>query len=237
MSPIAADRDALQVSGPDAESFLQGQLSQDITALSPTESAWSFVLQPQGKVDALVRVTRLSGDTWLLDVDAGYGQAVAARLNRFKLRVKADIVPVEWAEVASRVQGELPADERSRIEVGWPRMGAELTDRTIPAETGLVDRAVSFTKGCFTGQELVARIDSRGGNVPRHLRGIRLERAGAPVGAEVVVEGKVAGALTSVAGDVALAYIGRDVDPPADATVRWDGGETSARIETLPLAS
>ena len=237
MSATIADRDVLQVSGPDAESFLQGQLSQDVSALQPAHSAWSFVLQPQGKVDALVRVTRVDDETWLLDVDGGHGEAVAARLNRFKLRVKADITPVEWAAVADRIQGQLPADERARIEAGWPRMGAELTDRTIPAETGLVDRTVSFTKGCFTGQELVARIDSRGGNVPRHLRGIRLDGTGAPAGAEVVVAGKVAGTLTSVAGDVALAYVGRDGEPPADATVRGDGGEVAARIETLPLAS
>jgi tRNA-modifying protein YgfZ len=237
MTAAPNERDVLQVSGPDAESFLQGQLSQDVAALGPGQSAWSFVLQPQGKVDALVRVTRTDGDTWLLDVDGGHGDAVAARLNRFKLRVKADIEAVEWSTVQGHIQGELPADERARIEAGWPRMGAELTDRTIPAETGLVEQTVSFTKGCFTGQELVARIDSRGGNVPRHLRGIRLDGPGAPAGAEVVVAGKVAGTLTSVADDVALAYIGRDVDPPADATVRWEGGETAARVESLPLGS
>ena len=51
-------------------------------------------------------------------------------------------------------------------------MGAELTAKTIPHETGIVERTVSFTKGCYTGQELVARIDSRGGNVPRRLVGV-----------------------------------------------------------------
>ena len=64
----------------------------------------------------------------------------------------------------------------SASRAGIPRMGAELTDKTIPGETGLIERTVSFTKGCYTGQELVARIDSRGGNVPRHLR--RLVPAG-----------------------------------------------------------
>jgi folate-binding protein YgfZ len=242
VTSTAAERDVLHVSGPDAESFLQGQLSQDISALAPTESAWSFVLQPQGKVDALVRVTRTKGDGFLLDVDAGYGEAVAARLNRFKLRVKADIEPVAWDEVADRVGPPFVVpvggdEERTRIEAGWPRMGAELTEKTIPAETGIVDRTVSFTKGCFTGQELVARIDSRGGNVPRHLRGIRLAAAGAPVGAELVVGGKAAGTITSVAGDVALAYVPRDVEPPVDAVVRWDGGEAAARVEVLPLTT
>ena len=242
MTSTVAERDVLLVSGPDAESFLQGQLSQDITTLAPTQSAWSFVLQPQGKVDALVRVTRTKDDGWLLDVDAGYGEAVAARLNRFKLRVKADIEPVDWDEVGDRLGPAVTPppgvdEERFRIASGWPRMGAELTEKTIPAETGIVDRTVSFTKGCFTGQELVARIDSRGGHVPRNLRGVRLGAADVPVGAELVVGDKVVGTLTSVADDVALAYVGRDVEPPADAVVRWDGGETSGRVEVLPLSS
>jgi folate-binding protein YgfZ len=223
----APERDVLEVTGPDAESFLQGQLSQDISTVPVGGWTWSFVLQPQGKVDALVRVSRLDADRWLLDVDGGYGEAVAARLQRFKLRVKADIEP----------HGSLPAlydDDRTRIEAGWPAMGAELTERTIPGETGLVDSTVSFTKGCFTGQELVARIDARGGNVPRHLRRVRLDTTDAPVGADVLVGDKVVGTLTSVAGDVALAYVGRDVEPPAHATVRWDGGEATARVEALP---
>ena len=71
----------------------------------------------------------------------------------------------------------LEAYQAVRIEAGVPAMGAELTDRTIPAETGIIDRTVSFTKGCYTGQELVARIDSRGGHVPRHLRGLVLSDA------------------------------------------------------------
>ena len=61
---------------------------------------------------------------------------------------------------------------RSASRPACPVMGRELDERTIPAEAGVVDRSVSFTKGCYTGQELVARIDSRGGNVPRRLRGI-----------------------------------------------------------------
>ena len=68
--------------------------------------------------------------------------------------------------------------EAARIEAGFPRHGAELDERTIPAEAGLVEASVSFTKGCYTGQELVARIDSRGSNVPRHLRGLLLSRPG-----------------------------------------------------------
>jgi folate-binding protein YgfZ len=94
-------------------------------------------------------------------------------------------------------------------------MGAELDDRTIPAEAGVVDRSVSFTKGCYTGQELVARVDSRGSNTPRKLRAVTLAVSGAAAGDPVVVDGREVGVLTSVAGTHALAYIRRDA---VDAT-------------------
>src|SRR5690606_24904754 len=131
-----------------------------------------------------------------------------------------------------------------RVRAGVPAMGAELTASTIPAEVGrhVLGASVSFTKGCYTGQELVARIDSRGGNVPRPLRGIVIAtNVLPPVGADVVVGGDVVGSLTSVAeslerrAPVALAHVARKVEPPVDATVRWDGGETPARVEPLPL--
>jgi folate-binding protein YgfZ len=136
--------------------------------------------------------------------------------------------------------GVVPVDEAlwevARIEAGFPRMGAELTESTIPAETGLVAAAVSFTKGCYTGQELVARIDSRGNNVPRHLRGLLLSGP-AEVGAAIAADGKPVGALTSVArspalGWVALAYVSRSVTP-GDAVV-VDGGP-DAEVRDLPL--
>lgn len=262
-------RDVLRAAGPDAVSFLQGQLSQDVAALAVGASAWSFLLQPQGKVDALVRVTRIADDAVVIDVDGGWGEAVLARLNRFKLRVKADIEPVPWKCLAVRganvVDGDVvavpafgaggdvlgddiavpegvtvcsyEAYEVLRIEHGWPAMGAELTERTIPAETGIVDRTASFTKGCYTGQELVARIDSRGGNVPRHLRGV-VVHGPAAVGAAVAVGGKEVGALTSVTASpsfpgatLALAYVHRDIGPGAAASV--DG--VAAEVRSLPL--
>ena len=278
---VEVPRDFLRVSGPDAVSWLQGQLSQDVAKLAVGASADSLLLQPQGKVDAFVRVTRTDADALVLDVDGGYGEAVLARLKRFKIRVKAEVEPLEWRCLALRgagvhewaagasggilvdndwpgfpgvdVLGPAPvpppparlcgveAWDVLRIAAGIPAMGAELTERTIPAEAGIVDRSVSFTKGCYTGQELVARIDSRGGNVPRRLRGVVIDGDDLPpVGASLVVDGKEAGTLTSVAAAgrpsvVALAYVRRDVMPPADAEVRWDGGSAAARVQTLPL--
>jgi folate-binding protein YgfZ len=278
-------RDFVVARGPEAVTFLQGQLSQDVAALEPGQSVLSFLLQPQGKVDALLRVTRTGSEEIVLDTDAGWGEAVLNRLERFKLRVKCDLERLAWRCLAVRgarahqaapgVQGDtvvVPADwpglpgidllgedpqvpegvplcgveayEAVRIEAGVPRMGSELTERTIPAETGLIERTVSFTKGCYTGQELVARIDARGGNVPRRLRGVLVEGdVLPPPGARVEAAGREVGTLASVAHSpglgtaVALAFVGRAVEPPAAADLVWDGGRATARIEALPLVS
>jgi folate-binding protein YgfZ len=252
-------RDFVRVAGPDAEAFLQGQLSQDVTAAT---RAWSFLLQPSGKVDALVRLHRIAADEFVLETDSGWGDHVRARLQKFLLRTKAEIAPLpEWRCLTVRgVDGDDPLPglpgsdavgpapdvkepdgvsqgtddewERLRIMAGVPRMGAELTEATIPAEAGQwwIERTVSFTKGCYTGQELVARIDSRGGHVPRPIRGVRLDGTASP-GAAVVHDGKDVGVLTSVSGDVGLAPVSRAVEPGTDVAV--DG--VPARIEALPL--
>ncbi|HEX2040010.1 MAG TPA: hypothetical protein VHF47_09810, partial [Acidimicrobiales bacterium] len=212
------------VEGPDAESFLQGQLSQDVAGLAVGDDAVSFLLQPQGKVVALVRVRREATDRFLLDVDAGWGGAVVERLNRFKLRVRCEIATRGTERMSP------PWGDGDRLDAGWPAMGKELDEDTIPAETGLVERAVSFTKGCYTGQELVARIDSRGGHVPRHLRRLALDAEGVPEGAAIEVEGKERGRVTSVTGRAALAYVHRTVETPATVAVRWDGGSTTATV-------
>ncbi|MDP8988181.1 MAG: hypothetical protein M3N11_07530 [Actinomycetota bacterium] len=281
---FALPRDFVRAAGPDTVSFLQGQLSQDVAALDVGGSAFSLLLQPQGKMEALLRLTRVAEDEVVLDTDAGWGQAVAERLDRFLLRTRCGLEPLDWRCVAVRgpaaaglpgpppgvlrVAPETPgvpgfdlvgpgaevpegvpmvapeAYEALRIEAGVPRMGAEIDPSTIPAATGVVDRTVSFTKGCYTGQELVARIDSRGSRVPRQLRGVVVAtNVLPPVGAAVVVGGREAGTLTSVGESLArrapvgLAYVRRDVEPPAEAVLRWDGGEAPARVETLPLVS
>ena len=285
---VALPRDFVRVAGPDAFTFLQGQLSQDV-GLPAGGSAWALLLQPQGKIVALLRATRLGDEEFVLDTDGGWGPTVVERLVRFKLRVKADVEPLAWRCLAVRgpraheaaagqVAGSvgaglvvgadwpglpgvdlvgdgpeppegvrlcsLDAYQAVRVEAGVPEMGRELDERTIPAEAGVVERSVSFTKGCYTGQELVARIDSRGGNVPRRLRGVVVgTNVIPPPGASLTVDGKEVGELTSVAeslerrAPVALAYVRRAVDPPADAVVTWDGGSAPARIEALPLVS
>ncbi len=154
----------------------------------------------------------------------------------------ADLVGESPAAPEGVTRCSMEAYEAVRIEAGIPVMGRELDEGTIPAEAGVVDMSVSFTKGCYTGQELVARIDSRGGNVPRRLRGLILaDGATAPAGATIHVDAKEAGRLTSVAfsprlgATVALAYVRRAVEVPADVAVEWDGGSSPARVEALPL--
>ncbi len=296
VAAVRVPRDVIRAFGADAVSFLQGQMSQDVTGMAAGESRRALLLEPQGKVDAWVRVWgRRVADEVLIDVDGGAGQAVLDRLNRFRLRVKVELELLDWECVALRGPATPPVDDPSlvaelkgevdwagvrgvdllgpevhlppnipvagldayesvRIEAGWPSMGRELgadvVPLVIPAEAGqwLIDGSVSFTKGCYTGQELVARVDSRGGNTPRHLRGVVLgANVLPPAGAEVVVDGEVRGTLTSVGesldlrAPVALAYVHRSVEPGAQVVVRWGGdeggpeGEAPAQVRALPL--
>ena len=195
----------------------------------------SLLLTPKGKVDSCFRLVRVGDDAWL-DVEAGFGDALRAALERFKLRVKVEItvpdgpwgmlalrghaavhavpappesgavLPVAWPAAAGidvigphAALDDLPAAadgldadayERMRIEAGVPRLGRDLDERTIPQEAWLERDAVSFTKGCFLGQELVARIDSRG-HVNRQLRRLRAGDGAAALapGAEIIVDG------------------------------------------------
>jgi folate-binding protein YgfZ len=118
-------------------------------------------------------------------------------------------------------EGSLQCWEARRIAAGIPAMGAEIDSSTIPGATGMVDRSASFTKGCYTGQELVARVDSRSAGTPTRI--VRASGSGtAPaVGTDITVDGGPAGYLTSVAavqdGFVALASVRRAVVTPADA--------------------
>ncbi len=163
------------------------------------ETRWTLVLAPTGKVDVLARITRSGDTTFVLDTDAGFGEALEARINRFKIRVKAD------STLVAAMQSEPSTEhEAARIAAGWPRMGAEIVPgETIPAVTGVVPLSVNFTKGCYPGQELVERMDSRGADAPKTLRIIDVPD-GTTVG--VTIDDAV---ITSVNGTTALAYVKR----------------------------
>jgi folate-binding protein YgfZ len=309
----ATERDLLVVSGADAASYLHGQLSQTVEGLAVGQTSWTLLLQPQGKVDAWLRIHRAAADRFWLDLEAGFGQQAKERLERFKLRVDAEIELVTASMVALRGPGaialaeqivaagqaspehpanrlvaldaswaaapgvdlvdtggipgqaaELDADRHAgvehvlaslppgiavgppevleliRIRQGRPAMGHELDESTIPAAAGVVDRSVDFTKGCYVGQELVARVDSRGNNTPTRLHSVRF--AGpepAPAGAELMLDGAAAGTITSTAvspadGPIGLAYLKRSVELPAALTAMTEDGSVVA-VEAVPL--
>ncbi len=208
-SVLDADaRDVVVVEGPDARSYLHSQLSQDIEMLQVGAHAWSLVLAPNGKVEGLLRVARTADDRFELATDAGFGEALVARLERFKIRVDAELT-LQPAAVAD----PSPSAEQQRVAAGWPRLGAEIVPgETIPAVIGVVPMVVSFTKGCYPGQELVERMDSRGADAPRTLR-VFDDLADAAPGDDVVDgDGAVVGTVTSVAGGVALGYVKRGAE-------------------------
>lgn len=214
------ERDVVVVSGRDAVAFLQGQLSQDIEALAVGESRPSFLLSPQGRVDAWLEARRRADDAVDLVVSPGWGDAVEARLRRFLLRTRA--------EIQRSTEPADAADDAARIAAGVPAMGAEIDERTIPAETGWVDASVSFTKGCFVGQELVARMDSRSAEPPRRLVRVRVDAPRDAVlakGDAIDVADAAAGELTSAAwsaddgAHVALGYVRRGTDLTAPTQV------------------
>jgi len=257
---VRRTRDMVAVVGPDARTYLQGQLSQDVEVLEVGQAAETFLLQPAGKVDAWMRVSRLAEEHYVLDVQAGFGAQVVSRLTRFLLRTDCTVeevgwdlvtvidavaagfsppagglaLPVEWpglvavdllgptVDLPDGLAEGSPQDwEARRIAAGIPAMGSEMDSTTIPGSTGVVDRSASFTKGCYTGQELVARVNSRPAGTPTRI--VRASGSGpAPsVGSEVTVESDPAGLLTSVAtlgdGFVALVSVRRAVATPAEA--------------------
>ena len=140
----------------------------------------------------------------------------------------------ELAE-ALRARGarDVPEDaaEALRVQRGRPRFGHDMDDTTIPQEAGINQRAVSFTKGCYVGQETVARLHYRG-KPNRHLRGLELTGPAEP-GAELRLGDKVVGRLGTVAGRRALAIVRREAEPGAAVTV--GDGETTAEVVELPF--
>ena len=200
---VLGPRDVVVVEGPDALSYLQSQVSQDLRELPIGESTWTLVLEPTGKIASLARATRTAEHRIELDTDAGFGADLLARLDRFKIRVKAETRLV-------RAAADAPArNESERIELGWPAMGHEIVPgETVPQGTGLTRVAVSFTKGCYPGQELVERMDSRGAEAPRTLRRVDVP-AGSAQGDPVRDGDQEVGEITSVVLTRALAWVKR----------------------------
>ena len=236
----------MRVAGPDAADYLQRMLSNDVEALAAGESCEALLLTAKARVIAPLRVLRTADDSFLLLTEPELGERVRHELTRLRFAAKAAVELEEhestlvfdepppggienaeygrpaWEVLDADVNGELVGDaelERMRIEAGTPRYGREIDDRVLPAEAGLTDRAVSFTKGCYPGQEPIARQHYRG-KVNRTLR--VLEVAGAPApDSEIRLEEKVVGRVTSAVPGLALGYVRTGV--AEDAPLEIDG--------------
>ena len=250
---IEGTHELVVVEGPDSQKFLNDLLSQDLDQMQPDKALRSFLLGPKGKLRALLWVfgTR---DRIGIVTDAGVGDRVADDLTHYKIRVKVTInrpVPIttvvgslpEGAVAAPLgdfergfVEGPVeagpisPADwESLRVEAREPAMDRDLDETNIAHETGLVDESVSFKKGCYLGQELVARMDSRGGRANHLLRQVALDGPVEPP-AEVRFGGEPVGLITSAGfsttrdSHVGLGLLHRSVEPGAVVIVgRADG--------------
>jgi len=223
-------RSFVRVAGPDAEDYLQRMVSNDVAALPVGSSCDALLLTAKARVIAPLVVLRRADDDFLLSTEPALGERVRAELMRFRFAAKAEIEPEEhesWLVlgggevVDERPDGEEVDDsayERWRVEAGVPRWGREIDETILPAEAGLTETHVSFTKGCFPGQEPIARQRYRG---KVNLRLLVLDLDGDPASAELALDGKVVGRITSRAGDRALGYV--RVEVPEDAVLETAG--------------
>jgi tRNA-modifying protein YgfZ len=292
-----SERGKLALSGADAKAFLQGQVSNDVEALTPGSGCYAAFLTPKGKMLGDLRILD-AGDELLLDTERASLQALFNMIRRFSIGydvelhkrtlergllslvgpdtaavlgggvfglsehahteielggrkarairtdLGADLLcdAADTAELADALEqaGAVPvsldAVECLRIEHGRPRYGVDLDDTVIPQEADLNARAVSFTKGCYVGQETVARLHYRG-KPNRHLRGLVCER---PVrtGDELHFEDRAVGRVGSAAvsprfGAIALALVRREA--PVGAPVSVGEDHVPASIVELPF--
>ncbi len=293
-----SERGKLALTGSDAKHFLNGQVTNDIEALSPGTGCYAALLTAKGKMLGDLRVLNLADELWLdterialqnlFDTIRRTNVGFDARLEKRTLQqglvsligprareiaaipdlgideFESALASVEGiavvavatdlgvdficeAEETERLienlvkRGAIPVHEAAlecqRIERGIPRYGAELTDATIPQEADLNKRAVSFTKGCYVGQETVARLFYKG-KPNRYLAGLRLESP-AQVGQELVANERVIGRIGSSTvsptfGPIALALIRREVELGQQIQI----GETGsyATVSALPFS-
>ena len=288
-------RGKLDVLGPDAAEYLQGQVTNDVQALAAGEGCYAALLTPKGRILSDLRVLAVSAEELRLDTETVALAAVRSNLEMYKIGrrveiadrsderailsligpaartvagaapperehafLEAEIAGVSVLAVATDVGVDLmlPETDRAavaaaladrgavavadevaeiiRIESGRPRYGIDMTEENLPGEMELEERAVSFTKGCYVGQEPVARMHYRG-HPNRHLRGLRLS-APAAAGDAVLGGDREVGALTSYGlspalGPIALATIRREVEPGEQVEV----GESRVAAEVIAL--
>lgn len=228
----------LRVAGPDAADYLQRMVSNDVEALAVGEACDALLLTAKARVIAPLRVLRRGEEDFLVLTEPELGDTVRTQLLRTRFAAKAEIEPEEhesWLVLGGEeVLDDRPAGdevgeeelERWRIEAGIPRWGREIDEQILPAEAGLDETHISFSKGCYPGQEPIARQRYRG-KVNRKLRVLDVEGDATP-GTELVLDGKTVGRITSAVPGVALGYV--RVEVPDDAKLKLAAKTGFARL-------
>lgn len=236
----------VRVQGADAVEYLDRMLSNDVPDAGSVDA---LLLTAKARVIAPLLVWRRGADDVLLLTEPELGEVVRAHLTRMRFAAKCEIELEEHSStivfgagdgIPNRDYGRQAAElldvavepsigddelERLRIEAATPRFGSEIDDRVLPAEAGLDERAVSFSKGCYPGQEPVARQHYRG-KVNRKLRVLEVDGNAPAPETPVSHDGKEVGRITSAVPGLALAYV--RVSVPDDAVLDVDG--RSARL-------
>ena len=249
-------RPVLSVRGPDRLTWLHSLTSQHLTGLLPGQHAEALVLSPHGHVESHLQLVD-DGAQVLAHLEPGTAPELLEFLERmrFMLRVEVTEVTAEWAVVQQdgdwrllprpdleTYDGPLAgllAAEAVRIAARRPRLGLDTDGRTLPHEVGWLTSAVHLDKGCYRGQETVARVHNLG-RPPRRLVLLHLDGSDSTlpaVGSELVLDGRVVGRVGSSArhgelGPIALALVKRQVAD--DAVLRADG--VAAAIDPAPLS-
>jgi len=239
-SPAVARRPRafLRVAGPEAADFLQRMVSNDVEALAVGDACDALLLTAKARVIAPLRVLRRADDDFLLLTEPELGDTVREQLRRTRFAAKVELEPEEhesWVVLGGaelldeRPPGEEVGEEefeRWRIESGIPRWGREIDERVLPAEAGLDETHISFDKGCYPGQEPIARQRYRG-KVNRRLRVLEIDGE-AEQGDELLLNGKNVGRITSAVPGLALGYVRAEV--PNDAQLILSAKPGSARL-------
>jgi folate-binding protein YgfZ len=240
MDVAARERECVRVAGPDAADYLQRMVSNDVEALGVGDACPALLLTAKARVIAPLVVLRRDAEDFLLLTEQGLGEVVRTQLTRMRLRAQCEIEAEEhrsllvlggsqgfstdWPGAREILDGGLEPTlsgeelEVRRIESGVPRWEREIDDRILPAEAGLDRTHVSFSKGCYPGQEPVARLHFRG-HPNRSLRVLELDEV-PEQDAPLLHDGREVGRVTSAARRadgtvVALAYVRTEV--PDDA--------------------
>jgi folate-binding protein YgfZ len=246
-------RGVVRIAGPDRLSWLHSLLTQHVTGLAPGQPTQALVLSPQGHVEHHLHLVD-DGTAVLAHVEPGTGDGLVEFLRRmqFMLRVEVEDVTSSYAVVADPTPRVVPrtfldgydgpvsgvlAYEALRVAARTPRLGLDTDHRTIPHEVGWLSTAVHLDKGCYRGQETVARVHNLG-RPPRRLVLLHLDGSDSELpaaGDAVQSDGRDVGRVGTAVrhhelGPIALALVKRQVPDEAPLTA----GPVAAAIDPAP---